>query len=236
MGTELKIILSGILVVLVVTTIVVMSREENLTPFPGASGTQFRVVKDFPDHEEAAKLMDSINSDLINYLRYLREKYLVYTNTETGETVAYNNIVDSDQGCLKPIQSPVLVDIVTRLVTNYNPEELIENRPGKKDTSYTIDKGRRIHMCLRSIKPPHPLHDKNVSMFVILHEMAHVGNPGWGHGAHDFWPIFKFLLYEAVLFGIWKPVDYAKHPVEFCSLRVTYTPLYDENLPNLWEY
>lgn len=232
--SPLKIVLSGILVVLIVVSIYIMSQSGNLGTVVGSTGDKFRVLLDYDDHMDAAQLLDTVNNDFINFLRYLRGKYLNYRNTKTGGIVAYNNILDADAGCLVPLSPPHLVDIVSRLVTSYNPEELIENRPGSGDTSYTLDKGRRMYMCLRDAKT-HRLHDPNTVKFVLLHEAAHIGNAGWGHGAHDFWPIFKFLLYEGTKFGIIKNIDYSKHPVEFCGLNVNYSPAYDSTLPDIWK-
>lgn len=233
--TNVKIFLASILVVGILLCVYIMSGDDKLGLVVGPTGDRFQVLTDFDDHMEAATLLDKVNNDFINFLRYLRGKYLVYRNVKTGGTVAYSNILDSDAGCLVPISPPHLVDIVQRLVTNYNPEELIENRPGFGDTSYTLDKGRKLFMCLRSKQAPHRLHDKNTVMFVLLHEAAHIGNAGWGHGSHDFWPIFKFLLYEGIKFGIIKDVDYSKHPVDFCGLRIMYTPYRDLTLPDIWK-
>lgn len=212
-----------------------MSGDGKLGLVVGPTGDRFQVLTDFHDHMDAAGLLDKVNNDFINFLRYLRGKYLVYKNVKTGGTVAYNHILDADAGCLVPVSPPHLVDIVQRLVSNYNPEELIENRPGFGDTSYTLDKGRKLFMCLRSKSAPHQLHDKNTVMFVLLHEAAHIGNAGWGHGSHDFWPIFKFLLYEAGRFGIIKNIDYSKNPVEFCGLVIGYHPGQDKTLPDIWK-
>lgn len=231
MGTTLKFILGGLLIVLIVVAIYIMSHDGNLATIVGPTGDKFRVLVDYDDHLDAARLLDSVNNDFINFLRYLRGKYLVFKNTKTGSFVAYNDIMDCDQDNLSPVHQRHLVDIVKRLVTNYNPEELIENRPGRGETSYTLDKGRRMYMCLRSTDGT--LHDKNTIMFVLLHEAAHIGNAGWGHGAHDFWPIFKWLLKEATKFGIIRDIDYSRHPVEFCGLRINYTPARDNTLPDI---
>lgn len=225
-------VLGGLLIVLILVSVYIMSRDGKLGTVIGSTGDKFRVLMDYDDHMDAAQLLDSVNNDFINFLRYLRGRYLVYRNTKTGETVNYNNVLDADQGCLVPLSPPHLVDIVSRLVTNYNPEELIENRPGSGDTSYTLDKGRRMYMCLRDSKT-HQLHDKNIVMFVLLHEASHIGNAGWGHSAHDFWPIFKWILKEAVRFGIIKNIDYSKHPVDFCGLKVNYSPSFDNTLPDI---
>lgn len=210
-----------------------MLSDRKLTFVQGPDGMKFRVLKDYPDHKNAAALLDEVNTDLLILLRYLRNKYLVYRNEKTGAVVNYCDINDNNKDTLIPMWRPEVEDLVKRLITNYNFEELIENRPGGKDTSYTLDKGRKIYMCLRDPKSG-ILHDKNTVLFVILHECSHVANASWGHSQHDFWVIFKFLLHEATKLGVYRPIDYGTHNVMFCGLNITYNPLYDEGLPSLW--
>jgi hypothetical protein len=45
-----------------------------------------------------------------------------------------------------------------------------------------------------------------------------------------FWPLFKFMLVNAVDCGIYTPIDYAAHPVVYCGLKLSYNPYYDSRL------
>ena len=47
-----------------------------------------------------------------------------------------------------------------------------------------------------------------------------------GHNT-EFWNNFKFLLDHAVKIGIYKPVDYKKKNVSYCSMELTDNPYYD---------
>lgn len=205
-------------------------------PSPGRYHDKYQVLADYDDHQAAAMLLSDANNDLINFLRYLKNKYLVYRRKADGAIIKMSDVMDGDDLTQYELVQPAnLVQIVRRICTKYNPEVLIENRPSNgKDTSYTIDKGRKMYVCLRDAKT-HKLHDKSLLLFVMLHELSHIGNSSWGHRVTDFWPTFKFILHEATIFGIVSSVDYSKQPVDYCGMRVSYSPLYDPTLPSWWK-
>lgn len=201
----------------------------------GLNGDKYEVLSEYDDHTQAASLLSNINNDLISYLRYMKNKYLVYRHTVTGHVMRWSDIPDrTDMSLWEPVNDPRLTKIVERIITKYNPEVIIENKPGGKDTSYTVDKGKKLYVCLRDAKT-HRLHDKSTVQFVMLHELAHIGNDGWGHGASDFWPTFKFLLWEAINYGIVQAVDYGRHPVAYCGIGIGYSPYFDNTLPSIWK-
>lgn len=93
-------------------------------------------------------------------------------------------------------------------------------------TSYTVNKGEEIVFCIRSRAngTRGDIHDKNLLMYVAIHEMAHVGCPEEGH-TPLFTRIFEFFASEAVKIGIYKYDDYYENPVEYCGMNVTDTVL-----------
>jgi len=176
-------------------------------------GEKYNVVASYKDREQAAQLLATVNGNLINFMRYLREKYKQHHNADVRE-------------------------IVRSIITNYSPETIVENDPRfSMDTSYTVDKGRKILLCLRDKHAPYTVVDYNTMMFVVLHEVGgHIGNyNGWQHTTR-FWTIFKFVLYEAANFGIYAPVDYERSPVVYCGMTIDYQPLNDKTLPDMWKY
>lgn len=198
----------------------------------GTDGNKYEVIADYNDSAAAAKLIGEVNSDIIRFLRYMRDKYLVYRNVRTGETAKYGQKFGSPEDWA-PLRTPNLVNIVERIVSKYNPEVISENRPGGKDTSYTVNKGKQLVLCLRDAKT-HQLHDKATVEFVVLHEISHMGNENWGHSQEDYWPTFKFILWEAINFGIVPAIDYGRAPVKYCGIGIKYSPAYDKTLPNIW--
>lgn len=225
-----------IVIVICIVACVMLNARDNTREMKGLYADSYEVLTEYPDSDDAVKLLSSSNNDLINFLRYLKYKYLVYKRKSDGSLVRWCDVMDNDDpNDYEPLYSNRLTQIVRRITTRYNPEVITENRPGKSDTetSYTVDKGRQMFVCLRDAKTKR-LHDKSTVLFVMLHELSHIGNAAWGHRMSDFWPTFKFILYEATKFGIVPNIDYGKHPVAYCGSSIAYSPLYDNTLPSWW--
>jgi hypothetical protein len=101
----------------------------------------------------------------------------------------------------------------------------IEEAPNDDGSSYTINKGELMALCLREKKGNHPFHDYNTLQFVMIHEMAHITSVSEGHN-QEFINNFKFLLREANTLGYYEPVNYSKSPVNYCGIKVTNNPFY----------
>jgi hypothetical protein len=155
-------------------------------------------VRDLPDKQEAANLLAKVRIKMSNLMTHLETKYQ-----------------DKPQ--------------IQRLVRNFraNPERLLESTPDADHTSYSVNKGEKVHLCLRQREGGNEqLVNDNVMMFVALHEMAHMITATIGHGP-DFWNNFGFLLKEAEQQGIYKHQDFKSHPVAYCGVSITDAPSYD---------
>jgi len=109
---------------------------------------------------------------------------------------------------------------IKRLVFGFNRVK-IEEAPDEDDsTSYTINKGDLMALCLREKKPSNPLHDYNTLLFVIIHEMAHIMSISEGHNS-EFIENFRYLLKEATTMGYYIPVNYKESLIEYCGLKFT---------------
>jgi predicted metal-dependent hydrolase len=92
-------------------------------------------------------------------------------------------------------------------------------------TSYTVNKGEQIIFCIRSklidkyINSSN-IHDKNLIMYVALHEIAHIACPEYGH-TPLFKDIFNFFCDEANKAGIYKKIDFKTTPMEYCGMTIT---------------
>ena len=106
----------------------------------------------------------------------------------------------------------------------FNPQNVQETDINESGTSYTIDKGKELHLCLRS-KEDAELHQINILMFVAIHELAHIKSVSYGHN-DEFGKHFVFLLKQASKIGVYQPIDYSQNPVKFCGMDVTSSPLY----------
>jgi hypothetical protein len=110
---------------------------------------------------------------------------------------------------------------VIRLKKNFNPDVLKEGIDNPSYTSYTVNKGEEIILCLRT---DGKLVDINVLTFVCIHELSHIGNETVGHDT-PFWDFFKELLIEAINIGVYIKYDYKKMPVKYCGMMITDSPL-----------
>jgi len=101
----------------------------------------------------------------------------------------------------------------------------IEEAPNDDGSSYTINKGEMMALCLRHKKDDHPFHDYNTLQFVMIHELSHIASLSEGHN-QEFINNFRFLLREAKLLGYYEPVNYTKNPINYCGVKVTNNPYF----------
>jgi len=85
-------------------------------------------------------------------------------------------------------------------------------------TSYAINKGEEIALCLRC-KNTGNIHNINLLMYVAVHEMAHTACPENGH-TPLFNNIFRFMLEQAVKIGLYRYEDYSRYPVVYCGMKL----------------
>ena len=126
------------------------------------------------------------------------QKYLVYNlkyKELAANTLAYvrNNL---QRMCNILEKKYPKDDRIIRMVTKFNPDAIVENDPNSKNTSYSINKGEKIVLCLRSRDGQNRIVKRNIIMFVALHEMAHIMTMSVGH-TKEFWDNFEFILKEA---------------------------------------
>ncbi len=120
-------------------------------------------------------------------------------------------------------------DRVKRLIRKFNPDRVSESLKGSKYTSYSINKGEKIVLCLRSKDMSQRLTDINTLMFVTLHELAHIMTISIGH-TKEFWSNFKFILKIAVQIGIYDNIDYSRDPQPYCGIEVNDSPLHNDSI------
>lgn len=160
-------------------------------------GRSYR-VRDMPDKQQAADLLARVRRKISNLYNTLRDKF--------------------------PSKPQI-----KQWIQNFEPsaERFMESTPDAEHTSYSVNKGEKIHLCLRQREGQNEsLVEENVMVFVALHEMAHVITPTLGHGP-DFWNNFGWLLKQAEAQGIYQYQDFKAHPVSYCGLNITDSPAYD---------
>jgi hypothetical protein len=109
-----------------------------------------------------------------------------------------------------------------RLLERFDCKTMSETIPGSQYTSYSVNKGEKLSICIRN-KSTNAFLDINTITFVAIHELSHVMSESVGH-TKEFWSNMKFLLEQAEKISIYKPVDYSKHPVKYCGMIINSSP------------
>ena len=121
-------------------------------------------------------------------------------------------------------------DIRTKtLLSRFNPENITENDPTEMKngvTSYTVNKGEKIVVCLR--QKNNNFVELNTLMYVIIHELAHICDLTSEQHDEKFWNNFEWLLEHAVNIGIYNYVDYSKDEEPYCGMNITSNVLDDK--------
>jgi predicted metal-dependent hydrolase len=171
--------------------IIKIYNERDLMEITSSVDNEKYTVQIKDDSKEAADLIAKIKSRLNTLMEHLKNSY--------GE---------SDER-------------VERLISNYRPDKMREGVDTPGYTSYSINKGEQIILCLRN---QDELVDINTMMFVVLHEMGHLASESIGH-TEEFWDNFKWLLEESINIGIYVKQDFETKSVEYCGMNITSTPL-----------
>ncbi len=204
-ATQLLFILF-ILFILILISKAIKDEEEHKVDFYSINGFDNK-YDFFGNHEKFANyLLYQIHDNITILINHLNKKYKNLDNKRIREGMF-------------------------RLSNSYHINKLVENIPTifSDDTSYTVNKGETIAICLRHKNAKNKFHDMNLITFVTVHELAHVFSISYGHD-DEFWENFKFLLSEAIECKIYNNINYIEKPIEYCGMIVKYNPIFDENI------
>lgn len=165
--------------------------NDNLIKTKSQLDNSYYWVRDLPDKNQAANILAKIKKNIYKLVDYLQENKDKF---------------------------PKNLNYIKDLVSRTKSIIIMETGADEKYTSYTVNKGERIVFCLRA-KLVNTIHDLNTLMYVVIHELAHVGCPEFGH-TPLFREIFKFLLIESVKINIYTPIDYRKNPKNYCGMEI----------------
>jgi len=159
---------------------------------------QYYLVRNLPDKQEAADRLGRVRAKIL-----ILRKHLEQTHKS------------------KPF--------VKQMIDNFDcsASRFSESTPEAQYTSYSVNKGEKIFMCLRQRNEQEELVNENIILFVALHEMSHVGTASIGH-TPEFWNHFAWVLEQAEHVKIYQYTDFAAHPVEYCGVHITDAPKYKD--------
>ena len=112
---------------------------------------------------------------------------------------------------------------IIRLKERFPYTTLCESDGYGGQTSYSVNKGEKIVLCMRSKDGTNKLVDKNLLLFVALHELSHIMTVSLNH-TEEFWDNFKFVLENCQKHGLYKCINFERNPQSYCGITVTSSP------------
>jgi hypothetical protein len=103
------------------------------------------------------------------------------------------------------------------LYKNFNPNSISEGSVDSGYTSYSVNKGEKIVLCIRQSNKEFV--DKNTIVYVAVHELGHLMTEEIGHTT-QFWDNFRWLLNEAVSINLYKKTNYVNSPQDYCGITI----------------
>jgi len=208
-----------------------------------ANGKEY-LVRNLPDKQDAANLLGSLALKLQKLVDIIKiegseniyNKYIKSdVEKETGSGSNGGNANDgqdliegqkagsSEKQSLERDMKIKLNDDIQRLIGNFNADAFSETTPDSKYTSYSVNKGEKVVMCIRG-KNDDTLVKENIMTFVAIHELGHLMTKSIGHEP-EFWNNMRLLLKIAIDNGLYKNVDFNAKPEPYCGIKISDTPL-----------
>jgi predicted metal-dependent hydrolase len=200
------------------------------------------LVRNLPDKQDAANLLGNIAIKLEKLVEIVKTEgyeniYNKYMKTDLDKETSTVNINgnknkdliegqesgSSERQTLENDMKIKLKEDIERLINNFNSDAFSETTPDSKYTSYSVNKGQKLVMCLRS-KQDDNLVKENIMTFVSIHELGHLMTKSIGHDP-EFWQNMRLLLKIAIDNGLYKNVDFNKKPEPYCGITISDTPL-----------
>ncbi len=157
---------------------------------------QYYLVRNVSDKQEAANTLAKIKQNILLLSTNL------YAHINDPENVKYK-------------------EYITRLYQKAPTIIIVESTKDSIYTSYSVNKGEQIVFCLRKRVLPNELHDINLMMYVVLHEISHVACPIYDNHGPLFREIFNFITLNGIKLNIYSKIDFFTNPVNYCGLLIT---------------
>jgi predicted metal-dependent hydrolase len=184
-----------LLLILIIVTIAVFikTRHNNVVYVKSDVDNSDYLVRDLEDKQQASNMLAKIKQNILYLTEYLKQNIDKYPNDH---------------------------DYIEQLADRIKNVEVLESTEDSVYTSYSVNKGEQIVFCLRSRNIKNKIHKFNLLMYVVLHEMAHVACPEYGH-TNLFKQIFAFLTTIAIQLNLYTKISFAENPEEYCGLMIT---------------
>jgi predicted metal-dependent hydrolase len=184
-----------IIIVLIILVFIIFKLEKHEVKYVKSRVNNVEyLVRDTSDKQEAADRLGLIEVNIKKFIDY------VYSNKDNEDYVKNKEYIEQLHNRIKNVV-------------------ISESSADSSYTSYSVNKGEQLVFCLRS-KYTNSLHDLNLLMYVVLHELSHVGCPEYGHGPL-FKKIFAFFAECGIKCDVYKKIEFNKYPKEYCGLMIS---------------
>jgi hypothetical protein len=156
---------------------------------------KYYLVRNEKDKQQASNILARLKENIIKLSIYLHNNRNMDVNKE-------------------------YIEYIDRLYEKAPSIYIVESTQDSIYTSYSINKGEQIVFCLRSRKDVNQLHDINLMMYVVLHEISHVACPVYDNHGPLFKKIFAFITINAISMSLYKKIDFANESKEYCGLII----------------
>lgn len=137
---------------------------------------------------------------------------------ESADTLArLNNKVKQLLNVLDQDNNKEFLPAIKRLQKRYTRESLSEGSLDRNFTTYTVNKGESVTICLRTRDDRDQLYNDNLLFYILLHENAHIMSVSVGHGDESK-RNFEFLKTIAEKYGLFQRVS---KQVEYCGISTS---------------
>jgi hypothetical protein len=190
----MALIFATLLIIVIIILVIYAKKEyDDVTYVKSDIDNKYYLVRRLQDKQMASNLLAKIKENMITLTMYL-------TNNK--------NKYPEQKQYIEQLDDKIHNSIIT------------ESSENNVYTSYSVNKGEQIVFCLRSRKEKNQLHDINLLMYVVLHEMAHVACPEYGH-TNLFKNIFAFFTTIAIEQKLYTKINFREHPLEYCGISIT---------------
>ena len=180
-----------LIILLSLVYLFIITNKHGLVYVSATRDAEAFLVQNRPDKQKAATIIHTIKTNIMKLM----------------------NLLEQD------IHVPFSKSFVTHATDKLQTTVFRESIENSKYTSYSVNKGEEIVLCVRS-KLDNSLHDIDILMYVAIHELAHVICPEIGH-TKLFNQIFQYILRVAETHHLYHYTDYANDRAEYCGIDIT---------------
>jgi len=200
MDTEVSWLFIAVVVTIAYVAMYFKSSKYPMSLTQSTIDSEYYLVRNLPDKQDAADRLARVRAKILRLRKHLEQTHMD-----------------------KPF--------VSQMINNFDcsSSRFSESTPDAQYTSYSVNKGEKIFMCLRQRNEREELVNENIVLFFALHEMSHVGTASIGH-TPEFWNHFAWVLKQAEQLKIYEYTDFAAHPVEYCGVHITDSPTYKDSV------